>query len=54
MLLIFNKTKYVNLVSNVAEIIDRAFFAATLFPISLYMAFLNMAFLTCGMAMEAV
>jgi hypothetical protein len=29
------------------------FFAATLFPISLYNAFLNTAFLTCGMALEA-
>jgi hypothetical protein len=29
------------------------FFAATLFPISPYKAFLNTAFLTCGKALEA-
>lgn len=52
-LLIFNKTKFANPVSNVAEITDRAdFWNDAVSNIALY-GFLNTAFPTCGTAMEA-
>jgi hypothetical protein len=35
------------------KLLIEPFFAATLFPISRYTAFLTKAFLTCGLAMEA-